>query len=198
MKIMNQKKIWNNIAEKWSNFRQKPEKKAVELSKIWKPGKILDVGCGNCRNLIPFKKFDCYGIDFSENMIDESKKYISKKNIKVNLKIGDINKLPFKDNSFDYVIAFAMLHHLKNPEIGVKEIHRVLKKKGQAYISIWNKMQLRFLFRKKETYVNFGKEKRYYHFISFLEMRRLLKKYDFKILNSKLLGRNLEFLVEKN
>lgn len=198
MKIMNQKKVWNNIAEKWSNFRQKPEKKAVELSKIWKPGKILDVGCGNCRNLIPFKKFDCYGIDFSENMIKEAKKYISKKNIKVSLKKADISKLPFKDKSFDYVISFASLHHLKNPEDGIKEIYRVLKFGGKAYISEWNKMQLRFLFKRKETYVKFGDEKRYYHFISFLEMRKLLKKYNFKILDSKLFGKNLEFLVEKN
>ncbi len=195
---MNQKKVWNRIAEKWNNFRQKPEKKAEELARLWKPGKILDVGCGNCRNLFPFSKFDCYGVDFSENMIKEARKYTSKKNIKVNLKVDDANKLPFKDNNFDYVIAFAMLHHLKNPEDGVKEIGRVLKKKGQAYISIWNKMQLRFLFKRKETYVKFGKEKRYYHFISFLEMRRLFKKYNFKILNSKLFGKNLEFLVEKN
>ena len=196
---MDQKKVWNRIAESWSNFRQKPEKKTFELSEKWKPGKILDVGCGNCRNLLPFyeKRFDCYGIDFSENMIREAKKYISKKNMKVNLKIGDITKLPFKDKCFDNIISFAVLHHLKNPEDGIREIRRILKANGKAYISIWNKLQLKFLFRKKETYISWGKEKRYYHFISFWEMKNLLKRYNFKILNSKLLGRNLEFLVEK-
>src|SRR3989344_8576203 len=91
--MKNQNKVWNNIAEKWSNFRQKPEKTAVELSKLWKPGKILDVGCGNCRNLFPFSKFDCYGVDFSENMIKEAKKFVSKKNMKVNLQVGDVPKL---------------------------------------------------------------------------------------------------------
>lgn len=197
MIIMTEKKVWNNIAEKWSNFRQMPEKKAEELSKIFKPGKILDVGCGNCRNLLPFSKFDCYGVDFSENMINEAKKFVSKKNMKVTLKVGNVTKLPFKDKSFDYVLSFAMLHHLKNPEKGVKEISRILKLGGRAYISIWNKMQLRFLFSKKETYVKFGDDKRYYHFVSFLEMRKLLKKYNFNILDSKMFGKNLEFLVER-
>src|SRR3989338_4671620 len=196
---INQQRVWNKIAEKWSNFRQKPEKKAEELAKLWKPGKILDVGCGNCRNLLPFfiKKFDCYGIDFSENMIKEAKKFVSKKNMKVNLKVGDVSKLPYKDKSFDYLLSFAVLHHLKNPEIRIKEINMVLKNNGQAYISVWNKLQLRFLFKRKETYVKFGNEKRYYHFISFFEMRRFLKKYNFKILDSKMFGKNLEFLVER-
>ena len=196
--MKNQNKVWNNIAEKWSNFRQKPEKTAVELSEAWEPGKILDVGCGNCRNLLPFSKFDCYGVDFSGNMIKEAKKFVSKKNMKVNLKVGDVTKLPFKDENFDYLLSFSMLHHLKNPEKGVKEISRVLKIGGKAYISIWNKMQLKFLFRSKETYVKFGNEERYYNFVSFFEMIKLLKKYNFTILDSKMLGKNLEFLVEKN
>ena len=197
---MNQRRVWNKIAQSWNNFRQIPEKKAEDLADEWEPGKILDLGCGNCRNLLPFyeKNFDCYGIDFSENMIKEAKKYTAKKNMKVNLKIGEITKLPFKDKSFDYVIAFAALHHLKNHENGIKEIHRVLKINGKAYISVWNKMQLKFLFKRKETYIKFRKEKRYYHFISFFEMTRLLKKYNLKVLGSKLFGKNLEFLIEKN
>ena len=196
---MDERRVWDKIAEKWSNFRQKPERKVEYLTKLWKLGKILDVGCGNCRNLLPFfiKNFDCYGVDFSENMIKEAKKFISKKNIKVNLRKADITKLPYKDKSFDYVIAFSTLHHLKNPENGVEEIHRVLKVEGKAYISVWNKMQLRFLFKRKETYIKWGKEKRYYHFISFFEMKKLLEKYDLNILDSKMFGKNLEFLVEK-
>ncbi len=196
---MNQQKLWDNMAKGWSNFRQKPERKAGELAVKFKPGKVLDLGCGNCRNLLPFyeRKFDCYGIDFSINMIKEARKFAFKKNMKVNLKKADIARLPFKGNSFDYIIAFAVLHHLKNPEEGIKEIHRVLKINGKAYISVWNKLQLRFLFKRKETYIKFGKEKRYYHFISFFGMRKLLNDYNFNILDSKMFGKNLEFLVER-
>lgn len=197
---MNQQAVWNKIAQSWNNFRQRSEKKAEDLADKWKSGSILDIGCGNCRNLLPFykKNFRCYGVDLSENMIKEAKKYITKKNMKINLRKADIAKLPFKNKTFDYVIAFSVLHHLKNPENGIGEIHRVLKTNGKAYISVWNKMQLRFFFKRKETYIKWGKEKRYYHFISFLEMRKLLKKYNFYILERKLFGKNLELLIEKS
>lgn len=192
---MNQQKTWNKIAQSWHHFRQQPQKTLFELN--WKKGCILDLGCGNCRNLLPFKNLDCYGIDFSKEMLKQARIFTKKHNFKVKLKLSNIQKLPYKSNFFDYILAIAVLHHLRNPEPAIKEIYRVLKPRGQAYITIWNKLQLKFLFRKKQTYIKWGKEKRYYNFISFLEMRKLLKNAGFTILKSKLFGKNLEFLVTK-
>jgi len=120
-----------------------------------------------------------------------------KNNFNVKLQTADATKIPYKDKYFDYVLSFAMLHHLKDVNKGVKEIYRVLKAGGQAYITVWNKLQPKFIFSKKETYVKWGKEDRYYHFVSFIELRKILKDNNFTILKSKLLGENLEFLVEK-
>ena len=192
---MNQQQVWNQIAESWNNFRQKPIKELNQLN--WKNGKILDIGCGNCRNLLPFKNLDCYGIDFSKNMLKHAKKFARKNNFKVKLKQASAEKIPFKNNYFDYILAIAILHHLKDPEPAIVEIYRVLKIGGKAYISIWNKLQFKFLFKRKEAYIKWGNEKRYYHFISFWDMKKLLKKYNLNIIESKLLGKNLEFLVEK-
>ena len=193
---MSQKKVWNNIAEKWYGFRHWPTKEVKKLG--WKKGKILDVGCGNCRNLLPFKNMDCYGVDFSEEVLKQAKKYTKKHNFNVKLKKGNISKLPYKDKSFDYVLALASLHHLKNPEKGIKEIYRVLKIGGKAYITIWNKLQLRFLFKKREMYIKWGKEKRYYNLISFIQLRKMLKNNGFRVISSKMFGKNLEFLVERS
>ena len=69
---MKQEEVWNSIAESWNNLRKYPSnKRVINLANTWEPGNILDLGCGNGRNLIPFakKRFDCYGIDFSKNMI---------------------------------------------------------------------------------------------------------------------------------
>jgi SAM-dependent methyltransferase len=47
--------------------------------------------------------------------------------------INDGHCLPFKDNSFDTVMIIAVLEHVKEPQIVVNEIHRVLKKGGIVY-----------------------------------------------------------------
>lgn len=42
----------------------------------------------------------------------------------------DIHQMPYKDNSFDFVIADQVLEHVKKPWIGVEEVRRVLKPGG--------------------------------------------------------------------
>lgn len=196
---MNQQKVWNQIATSWDNFRQKPLEELKNLN--WKKGKILDIGCGNCRNLLYFKNLECYGIDFSEKMLEQAKKFSKKNNFKVNLKQGNMEKLPYKDSSFDYVLAIAVLHHLKNPEQAIKEISRVLKNNGEAYITIWNKLQLRFLFKRKEAFIPWKQKDqtlyRYYNFIGYSKLKSLLKKNNFKILKSNFFGKNIKFLFQK-
>ena len=194
-----QQQVWNTIAESWNNFRNKSLKELENLD--WKKGKILDLGCGNCRNLLAFKNLDCYGIDFSENMLIEARKFTKKHSFKVKLKQASIEKIPFDNTYFDYVLAVAVLHHLKNPETSVKEIYRVLKPGGEAFITVWNKLQIRFLFKKKELPIPWKqKDKilyRYYNFVGYFQLRRMLKKNDFNILKSSFFGRNISFLVKK-
>ncbi len=50
--------------------------------------------------------------------------------------VGDAHNLPFLDNSFDSVICNAVLEHLKNPYLAVKEIKRIIKKGGYVYIEV--------------------------------------------------------------
>lgn len=41
--------------------------------------------------------------------------------------MGDVNKLPFKDKAFDFVIARHILEHLEQPDLFLKELGRVAK-----------------------------------------------------------------------
>ena len=84
---MEQKKVWDAIAEQWYHFRQKPFRDiAKELEKLSEKekGKILEIGCGNCRNLLVFAKkgFECYGLDFSEKMLEFAKLFCEKHKIR--------------------------------------------------------------------------------------------------------------------
>jgi SAM-dependent methyltransferase len=49
---------------------------------------------------------------------------------------ADIEHLPFKDNSVDYVLNIAVLEHVPHPAKAIAEIHRVLKPGGKLYCYI--------------------------------------------------------------
>ena len=50
---------------------------------------------------------------------------------------GSVLKLPFEDETFDYVHCEGVLHHSSNAEKGFGELARVCKKSGYVYISVF-------------------------------------------------------------
>lgn len=49
--------------------------------------------------------------------------------------LATVELLPFVDNSFDVVFCFQVLHYVPNPELAVKEMHRVLRPRGRLFLS---------------------------------------------------------------
>lgn len=99
--------------------------------------KILDVACGKGLFLKEAKKreLDIYGIDISKIAIKKARNLIGG-----NFLCGDAENLPYKDDFFDYVTCLGSLEHFTHPNIGVKEICRVLKREGKALIYVPNLM----------------------------------------------------------
>ena len=92
-----------------------------EMSRhIQKGGVILDLGCGpkDQRGPVESLGFRYLGVDYSNPAADM---------------LIDAHCLPFKDSSFDGVLSYAVLEHLHNPFIAIREIERVLKP-GGVYI----------------------------------------------------------------
>lgn len=113
------------------------------LKKILKKDdKILDLACGYGRiSLILAKKgYNISGLDITPSFIKKAQKDSKESNLKINYKIGNILKLPYKNNSFNIVLclwsAFNEIIKENQQIISINEILRVLKKNGQAIIDM--------------------------------------------------------------
>lgn len=101
-----------------------------------KPGaRILDVGCGKGFLLFEFMQLlpeiKIAGIDISQYAIDHAKE-----EVKPYLRVGTAARLPFEDNSFDFVVSVNTLHNLYIDDLwgALKEIERVGK--GSKHIIV--------------------------------------------------------------
>jgi len=95
---------------------------------MFKPRRVFDVGCAMGYLVKAFQELGvtAYGVDISE--------YAIKNRITDNLLLGSANELPFKDGSFDLVVALDLIEHLEKPEKFVSEAYRVLKPNGYLLI----------------------------------------------------------------
>jgi len=101
---------------------------------------ILDIGCGGGKAVqelaMSTPNGKVYGIDYSEDMVQLSKK-VNKALIKkglVEIKHGTVSSLPFADNMFDLATAFEAYYFWPNLIGDLKEIKRVLKPGGTFLI----------------------------------------------------------------
>jgi len=143
---MDQEKVWDAVAEKWSEFRNRPVDEVVEfLDK--KCGSVLDLGCGSGRNFID-GDLEFYGVDFSQKLLD-----IASDKSYAELKKGKTDEIPYGDEMFDYVTFVRVLHCVETEEKrkkSLREVYRVLKKGGEAVISTIGRKNQRVKNKPKE------------------------------------------------
>ena len=77
---------------------------------------------------LAWEGYDVTAIDISHDLLAFSKKRDKSGGLKY--ACMDSENLAFKDEAFDKIICFEILHHLPNPEKGIKEMHRVLRRGG--------------------------------------------------------------------
>lgn len=94
---------------------------------------VIDVGCGVGSNLPLLKSMgfkvvgidsECYSLSFAKNLSGT---------LLIN---GDVLKLPVKSNSIELVIATDILEHLDDDSMGIKEIHRTLRREGKVILTV--------------------------------------------------------------
>jgi len=96
---------------------------------------ILECGCGSGRSIgfIWHKNAFITGIDLFEYTLKKAKTdFKNKKN--VSFKLGNIENLPFANESYDLVYSTYTMEHVLNPEKAIDEMIRVVKKGGYIIV----------------------------------------------------------------
>lgn len=100
-------------------------------------GKVLELGCGEGRGveLLMEQADDFTGLDKIQEVIDKlTAKY-------PNARFQQAVFPPFTDiadNTYDTIVSFQVIEHIREDQLYLQEIHRVLKPGGQAILSTPN------------------------------------------------------------
>ena len=96
---------------------------------------LFDAGCGNGNRsaLLAKQGFNVIGGDISSVSIKQAKKRYSKYPNLEFLKC-DLHSVPFKANTFDYIVCFDVMEHVSKPDKVLSELNRILKPRGNVII----------------------------------------------------------------
>lgn len=137
---------WKIVKGNLEKYWLEPAVESYWLIDRWKEqGKkaFLDLGCGLGRHTIQFAKagFKTSGFDLSENSVERTKEYADAASVKVDLKVGDMLNLPYKDNSFDCIYCRNVISHTDTKGVRqiAAELMRVMKSGGECYFTLGSK-----------------------------------------------------------
>ena len=143
-------KEWN-WEEVTNNMWNIPSEDVYYYVSRWKEKNFtsfLDLGCGLGRHSILFAKngFDTYSFDLSQYGIEVLNEKAKELGLAIKTTVGDINKLPFRTEMFDCLLAYHVISHTDSQGIKtiISEIQRVLKSQGEFFITLCSKKSSAF------------------------------------------------------
>ena len=188
---------WDKIFKKykWGKYPDLSLVRFLSKNLNLKNKRVLELGVGTGANLNFFieKKLKVFGIDGSKVALKIANKNLKRKKKFIKLVQGDIIKLPYQNNFFDYIIDCECLYanSLKDTKKILSEVNRVLKKGGYFFSKTFAKNAVGNHFirknrKKKNLNVHFIKKGYGTFRISSLSEIKKIYSSNFKILNIEL------------
>lgn len=131
-------------------------KKVVALVAAKNPENILDIATGTGDLAILMTSTSAkkiIGLDLSSGMLEVGKQKILEKKLseKIEMVLGDSEKIPYDDNHFDAITVSFGIRNFETLEKGLAEIYRVLKPKGTLVI-LETSVPTKFPFKQGYTF----------------------------------------------
>lgn len=201
------RKVWRNLLKEGNIEKliklhideRKPfldlVQKYVECLKNRGSVNILEIGCGTAIDsyyIAQVTGANVWAIDISPESIRFAESLKKHFNREINLKVGDVTKMDFENNSFDLIFSQGTMEHFKNPMPVMKEQVRLLCNNGYLIVDVPQKYNIYAVYRRLMIAMNrwpYGWETGY----SISGLRRLGKRSGLKIIDTIARGVNSEF-----
>lgn len=132
LKYTGERYVPGQVAE---NVKEDHLRRYKHVSKLIKGGRVMDIACGSGFGfqILSFSSSAIVGIDYSFEAVNFAKTNYMR--IVDGGVLANASSIPFADSSFDIVVSFETIEHLREPVKFLKEVKRILIPNGQFYIS---------------------------------------------------------------
>jgi SAM-dependent methyltransferase len=105
---------------------------------------VLEIGLGLGADHEQFARAgaNLYGLDLSWRSVEITRRRLVLQDLSSDLRVGDAERLPFANETFDLVYSWGVIHHSPDTARAANEIIRVLRPGGQFKVMIYHKWSL--------------------------------------------------------
>ena len=131
--------LWGAAAQDWAEIAEPAQipfyETAFDAIGVGNGTNLLDVGCGAglALQLADKRGATVSGIDAAEGLLVVARERVPAADVRH----GDIEELPFVDDTFDAVTAFNSVQYATDPTAALREIKRVAKRGAGVAVVTW-------------------------------------------------------------
>ena len=123
---------------RWRAYVEATLEQTLKRVELHGQERLLDIGCGTGVLLAAIER-RCpdailAGVDPTQEMLEIADRRLPRK---VRTEQSWAEKLPFEDGAFDVVVSCNMFHYIRQPEVALNEMVRVLKPAGRLVLTDW-------------------------------------------------------------
>lgn len=136
-----QGQLWGARADDWAQHQETRQteiyREAITRIGIGKGMEVLDIGCGSgvFAGLAAEQGANVSGIDAASSLIEIARKRVPE----ADFRVGDLQFLPYKDESFDVVTAFNSIQYAADPVAAAREAKQVGRLGAPFFVLVWGR-----------------------------------------------------------